>query len=521
MSALRSEVSTINQRIADAERKTTQAARTRLDLSLEQLRARLVTLLGSEPVVPPLPEGGTDSAQSAVVAGLTARREVLENELASLRNEDATLAAEIDAGLQVRVDIQTLEEQWNSFVGANEERLALLGLGMEAVARLETDFTNIDLAIADRRSRREAIATSRATDVEGTTGKAYADVLQELRQEEELLGEPARRHAEAETVHARWEQECKDVREGTESDPGIANIEAQIADFVAAPARIEALKGERMAVTHKIHAAFLDKVAIYEELYEPARRFIDQHPLAEQCQLSFGAGLREAEFEARLFDIIGRHAVGTFMGRAEGSALLRRRLEPVSFMAAESVDSFLTELDDAMHEDRRGTPATPVELERGLRTGHTLEELYDLMFGLSYLEPHHSLRYRETELDQLSPGEKGTLLLMFYLLVDPSRSPLLLDQPDENLDNQTIKNLLVPAMKEAGARRQVLVVTHNPNVAVVADADQLVVADREDDRFVYRTGAIEDTPINKDVVDVLEGTWPAFRNRQDKYQPPS
>jgi predicted ATPase len=143
------------------------------------------------------------------------------------------------------------------------------------------------------------------------------------------------------------------------------------------------------------------------------------------------------------------------------------------------------------------------------------------MFGLSYLEPHHSLRYRETELDQLSPGEKGTLLLMFYLLVDPSRSPLLLDQPDENLDNQTIKNLLVPAMKEAGARRQVLVVTHNPNVAVVADADQLVVADREDDRFVYRTGAIEDTPINKDVVDVLEGTWPAFRNRQDKYQPPS
>ena len=149
-----------------------------------------------------------------------------------------------------------------------------------------------------------------------------------------------------------------------------------------------------------------------------------------------------------------------------------------------------------------------------------MSEAYDLLFGLSYLEPHHSLRYRDTELDHLSPGEKGTILLMFYLLVDPNRSPLLLDQPDENLDNQTVKDLLVPAIKEAAARRQLLVVTHNPNVAVVADADQLIVADRNGYRFEYTTGAIEDSPINRDVVDVLEGTWPAFRNRHDKYQEP-
>lgn len=162
----------------------------------------------------------------------------------------------------------------------------------------------------------------------------------------------------------------------------------------------------------------------------------------------------------------------------------------------------------------------PVEIERCLRTGYELEELYDLIFGLAYLEPHYSLRYKDLELDQLSPGEKGTLLLMFYLLVDPSRSPLLLDQPDENLDNQTIKDLLVPAIKEASARRQVIVVTHNPNVAIVADADQLIVADKSDDGFFYLTGAIEDAILNKDAVDVLEGTWPAFRNRQHKYQQP-
>ena len=142
------------------------------------------------------------------------------------------------------------------------------------------------------------------------------------------------------------------------------------------------------------------------------------------------------------------------------------------------------------------------------------------VLGLSYLEPYHSLQYQGTSLDQLSPGEKGTLLLMFYLLVDPARTPLLLDQPDENLDNHTIKDLLVPAIKEAASRRQVIVVTHNPNVAIVADADQIVVASRDGETFSYASGAIEDGSINLSAVDVLEGTWPALENRTQKYQRP-
>lgn len=57
---------------------------------------------------------------------------------------------------------------------------------------------------------------------------------------------------------------------------------------------------------------------------------------------------------------------------------------------------------------------------------------------------------------------------MFYLLVDRSARPPPLDQPDENLDNQTIKELLVPAIKEAKTWRQVIVITPKPNVAVVS-----------------------------------------------------
>ena len=155
-----------------------------------------------------------------------------------------------------------------------------------------------------------------------------------------------------------------------------------------------------------------------------------------------------------------------------------------------------------------------------LRKGKSVEALYDLIFSLDYLKPRYALRMGDKELQQLSPGERGTLLLVFYLLLDKDDIPLVIDQPEENLDNQTVYELLVPCMKEAKQRRQVFIVTHNPNLAVVCDAEQIVRADldkKANSRMNYLSGAIENLEINKAIVDILEGTMPAFANRDSKY----
>jgi ABC-type cobalamin/Fe3+-siderophores transport system ATPase subunit len=97
---------------------------------------------------------------------------------------------------------------------------------------------------------------------------------------------------------------------------------------------------------------------------------------------------------------------------------------------------------------------------------------------------------------------------------------LRLDQPEENLDNETVLSLLVPVVTEAKSRRQILMVTHNPNLAVVCDAEQVVVSafDRKDECTIkYVSGSIEEPSINKHVVNVLGGTKPAFDNRRGKY----
>jgi hypothetical protein len=82
--------------------------------------------------------------------------------------------------------------------------------------------------------------------------------------------------------------------------------------------------------------------------------------------------------------------------------------------------------------------------------------------------------------------------------------------------------MLVSFLKEAKKRRQIIIVTHNPNLAVVADTEQIihVSIDKKNNRndFSFKSGAIENPEINKAVVDILEGTLPAFDNRRLKYR---
>jgi len=82
-------------------------------------------------------------------------------------------------------------------------------------------------------------------------------------------------------------------------------------------------------------------------------------------------------------------------------------------------------------------------------------------------------------------------------------------------------SLLVPVLTEAKKKRQIIMVTHNPNLAVVCDAEQVIYSsfDRKGNSTIsYTAGAIESSPINLHVVNVLEGTKPAFDNRRVKYQ---
>ena len=152
--------------------------------------------------------------------------------------------------------------------------------------------------------------------------------------------------------------------------------------------------------------------------------------------------------------------------------------------------------------------------------GVTRRTLSDYLYSLEYLEPAYELRLGGKPFEQLSPGERGLVLLTFYLALDRDDIPLIMDQPEENLDNQSVMQLLVSRVREAKERRQIIIVTHNPNLAVVCDAEQIVYASMSGTTptIIYDSGSLEDGVLNRHVVDVLEGTPPAFRTRDGRYR---
>lgn len=109
--------------------------------------------------------------------------------------------------------------------------------------------------------------------------------------------------------------------------------------------------------------------------------------------------------------------------------------------------------------------------------------------------------------------------MVFYLALGKENIPLIIDQPEYNFDNQSIYSKLVPCILEAKKNRQVIIVTHNPNIAVACDAEQMIYCDidKTKTRITYGSGSIENIAIRKKVIDVLEGTEPAFDLRKSKY----
>ena len=214
-------------------------------------------------------------------------------------------------------------------------------------------------------------------------------------------------------------------------------------------------------------------------------------------------------FPDDFFSLINQTALGPFRGMADGRAELSRRTTDVDWNDIDSVLRF----GEAIMED--------IQAEDISKQVKDIKRLYDLLFSFEYFNPHYELRLGDKNLNQLSPGEKGLLLLVFYLHLDKENTPLIIDQPEDNLDNDSIFSVLARCIREAKKSRQVVLVTHNPNLAVGADAEQILYVSLDkagNYKFTYKTGSIENPTINDAIVKILEGSKPAFVQRRLKYQ---
>jgi hypothetical protein len=137
-------------------------------------------------------------------------------------------------------------------------------------------------------------------------------------------------------------------------------------------------------------------------------------------------------------------------------------------------------------------------------------------YGTDHIKIEYSVDYDGVDIRKLSPGTRGIVLLLLYLALDTEDDrALIIDQPEENLDPKSIFDELVGLFVDAKRKRQVIMVTHNANLVVNADADQIIVASAGPHLpgklppITYMSGGLENAHIRRAVcnrlVDHLHG----------------
>ncbi|MCZ7682478.1 MAG: ATP-binding protein [Sandaracinaceae bacterium] len=154
-----------------------------------------------------------------------------------------------------------------------------------------------------------------------------------------------------------------------------------------------------------------------------------------------------------------------------------------------------------------------------------LQSLAEWLYSTDHVRVEYGIRYDGTAIEQLSPGTRGIVLLLLYLAIDQhDRRPIIIDQPEENLDPKSVFEELVPHFRAARKRRQVIIVTHNANLVVNTDADQVIVASSVASSvdalptISYDAGGLENPRIRKSVCETLEGGERAFLERERRYR---
>lgn len=347
----------------------------------------------------------------------------------------------------------------------------------------------------------------------------WSESLQELRTN---LGE-----AQTQLAQVRREWDSRRAARSEEFDQALRELQERIPEvdpeqYLDVERRIEQLTPLRSALgdlRQRLESLRAERSTLVIELESTrGEKHRARSSAADRLNEALDGSVRiDLDYQGERESFIER-VVGMRTG-ARGDAI-RRLVEAPDFTPAR----FAQLVRDRRLAKDAGVPEGQAStLERGLAEGDLLEleveELPDrveLLLDVALGEGHD---YRP--LGRLSPGQKSTAILL--LITQESRDPLLIDQPEDDLDNRFIYDDIVRRLRTMKLSRQFLIATHNANIPVLGDAEQIVALDaKERDGgpvagFVRARGAIDTSPVREAAEQILEGGREAFAFRRAKY----
>ena len=304
----------------------------------------------------------------------------------------------------------------------------------------------------------------------------------------------------------------------------LQTLETRLTDAQGAAARRRQLQTERDDTYGRVFEAIINEQSALARLYAP---------LMTRIAASSGT-LKKLGFSVRRIadveawgsvaeeELLDRRKAGPFHGRGSLIAAAAEALKPAweTGSAAEVQAAMTAFLGKYLRDLLSHAPYAPTQQAEfrswSKRFAHWL-------FSTDHITVRYEISYDGVDIRKLSPGTRGIVLLLLYLALDDSDDrPLIIDQPEENLDPKSVFDELVALFIAAKAKRQVIMVTHNANLVINTDADQIIVAAAGPHPsgglppIAYVAGGLENAEIRKAVCDILEGGEAAFRERARK-----
>ncbi|MBI4493241.1 MAG: AAA family ATPase [Chloroflexi bacterium] len=452
---------------------------------------------------------------------LDARAELrqIEERLAALPGLEETLERFREAGLEERLREQSLLVREERVLASIPERLAPF---RECLERLKQEIP-IDRVFLSARALEDLPGReilSRADEVFAQLDRDLERVAKDLEQamlraDQGVAGVRAEWDTRKNSVQAAYEQILRELQKSRVDGEEFIRLRRQIEEL--RPLR------ERQSLVGRLEKEHADRrralLAEWEDLKAEEFRRLDRaakkinKKLRDKVQVEVAsAGDREPLFRTLRDEVRGR---------------LSEAIESLARVQDLSLPKFVEACRAGAEALNKACGITPAQAERLARAEpEVLMRVEELD-----LPPTTAIRLNTAPagepatwqaLEDLSTGQKATAVLLLLLL--ESDAPLIVDQPEDDLDNRFITEGIVPRMREEKQRRQFVFSTHNANIPVLGDAELIVglSASGEAERGHARMapehmGSIDSRPVRELVEEILEGGKEAFELRRRKY----
>lgn len=516
---LKQKLANINKEIFELEKKENPKYLQNINSIIEQKEKEIAALEDPKEVQPPVANSDSERNIADEIKKLKEKKDDILLQFEQKKHDKIAIIQNLTLLENIKNKILVIENSVKDFYEGNDSIAESLGINLNEILQINIDWPKIDAVKNEIEEKRRQIEKVFDENDPASLFSQLKELDSKIKQDEQKLEGPQKEYQNYLSKKEEYDNKVKEI-EGDDDTVESLKWYQKEKKFIEDELQtaISNKCTQRNLIVKQIFAEKSKIINTYRSVKTKIDSRIEENQdLLGEYDVKIDVSLElKNSFLEECLQRIKQNVKGSFKGAQDGADLLNKIIRDNNIQSEEGVLAFCNEIVQYLKNDCHANDERRY-VDEQLKD---VETFYNYLFSLDYIENNYQLLLSDKPLKMLSPGEKGALLLVFYLLLDMDDRPLILDQPEDNLDNESVANILVKFLKKAKKKRQIIMVTHNPNLAVVADAEQIIytsIDKKNGNEFKVESGSIENLAINKHVVNVLEGTMPAFTNRESKY----